>query len=75
MNKNEFYWPMPESKAKKIIICKSPGMDLFMALMLAPYSKSWGFKKKPRKLDYFPLEVTDCKCRNCRYWRWRLKYE
>ena len=57
-------------KGTKVWICQEPGMELFMALMNNPKRLGYG----ERQLDIFPGKLaTNCKCKNCRYTRWRKR--
>jgi hypothetical protein len=61
-------------KRKKHYICKTPGMKIFMALATMEIKvrkdgRLNGPVPKPRMFPKFPYEITDCRCRDCRYHR------
>lgn len=66
-------------KTKKIRICQTPGMQLWMGierLRLETSGPYHGYIRdaRPRKIRQFPNEINpDCRCSSCRYFRWRLK--
>ncbi len=60
-------------KFKTHHICQTPGMQLFMAIQInARYGVLKGHDYRPRKFDTWAYAINEsCKCRNCRYHRWR----
>lgn len=65
-------------QGKSYSICQTPSMDLFMGLQLFTHilatNKMFKQRIRPRQIEKFPYTINlDCKCKNCRYQRWRNK--
>ena len=59
-------------KTSKIYICKTPGMSLWLGLNCVRFAlqdRRATKKEEAIIISKFPHEVTDCRCRNCRYFR------
>ena len=64
-------------RSKRIYMCKTPGFNLWVSwLLIGASSSSYGWHKPTRqqikdgiKSWPWPEEMTDCRCRDCRYYR------